>query len=216
MAKFIVNNAAFKKAFDKPIQKILKAHVRNTIQPLIDQANKQLIRDFLSNTITKEIAAGPDAQNISYTLGGYGNLFSFLGFDKNESPIEKALEVISKNFIKLSIVETKANSWSVIINLKIPNKDDFSKYPDLDLPWAERNWLYAIEEGVAGLGRYLYNQEGFDTSRSSTGIEITGKVSGQSLPSGDVRNSQYVAHEYMSKIISVVVKALIRNIKSTI
>ena len=50
----------------------------------IDEANKTLqiakteaLKDFATHPVTRELKAGPDSNNVSGTLGGRGNLFSF-------------------------------------------------------------------------------------------------------------------------------------------
>jgi len=46
-----------------------------------------MISEFLNHPITVEIKTGPYAENISGTLNGYGNLFSFIGFSDGDDPI---------------------------------------------------------------------------------------------------------------------------------
>ena len=44
------------------------------------QSKDMLMRDFNEHPVTREIEGGVSAGNVSGTLAGYGNLFSFIGF----------------------------------------------------------------------------------------------------------------------------------------
>ena len=50
-------------------------------------AKKAYMDSFESHPITKELNAGIHASNTSGTLGGYGNLRTFMGFSSNPIPI---------------------------------------------------------------------------------------------------------------------------------
>ena len=48
-----------------------------------------MIKEFLQLPVTQELMQGPNAPNISGTLGGVTNLFAFIGFDKDNPSIEQ-------------------------------------------------------------------------------------------------------------------------------
>ena len=75
-----------KKAKDKAFEKAEKK---------VQVEKSRVIDAFDNHEVTKEIAAGPKASNTSGTLGGYGNLFSFIGFDAGSDPITPVKEVLN-------------------------------------------------------------------------------------------------------------------------
>lgn len=121
--------------------------------------------EFLSHPVTKELEGGENAGNISGTLGGYGNLFSFLGFSRGSNPITPVKLLIQSIILSSSIQATK-NGFK--LKLRIPSKDEFGSVSVL--PWENgRSWLLDIERGISGFGAYLYGR--FKNSRSGGGIQ---------------------------------------------
>ena len=53
--------------------------------------------------VTQEIESGPNGYNQSGTLGGYGNLFSYIGFEEGMSPTEPLRRVLKK-ILKIHIL----------------------------------------------------------------------------------------------------------------
>jgi hypothetical protein len=141
----------------------------------------ELIEEFKTHPVTIEIEAGPQARNSSGTLGGNGNLFSFIGFsegDKPTKPIYSKLESIS---LGSTIIMRDGRSRTTV---KYPTAGDiFNVTP---MPWAEgRSWAKGIESGIAGLGLYLNKK---DTGRSGAGIQRHSESLG-----GKFRNTQYIS-----------------------
>ena len=60
--------------------------IRNYVAPKLDQKQERLIKNFKADKITIELKAGPTGSNTSGILGGYGNLFSFIGFSAATDP----------------------------------------------------------------------------------------------------------------------------------
>ena len=82
-----------KKAKDKALEKAEKK---------VGEEKSILIQEFNNHEVTKEIAAGPKASNTSGTLGGYGNLFSFIGFEANSDPITPVKEILNETDFTIS------------------------------------------------------------------------------------------------------------------
>ena len=141
----------------------------------------QMIAEFLSHPITMEIAAGPDASNISGTLGGRGNLFSFIGFDVGSDPIQPIVEIFESSHIEFRKI-TKTGIESIAF---LPSADEvFAATP---MPWAEgRSWAYGIESGISGLGWYIRK---VGLGRSGGGIQSSQQVFGNVK----FRNVQYIS-----------------------
>ena len=128
------------------------------------------INSFYSHPVTKEIAAGPKAANISGTLGGQGNLFSFIGFPSNAKPL-RPIELLFKKIFINSIRVQKDGSITNIINYPKP-KDVFGVTP---MPWADGlSWAEGIERGITNLGFFMSLQT--EQSRSGEGLQAKNKV----------------------------------------
>jgi hypothetical protein len=130
------------------------------------EKEKALFRaDFESHPVTQELDGGETASNNSGTLGGYGNLFSFLGFNNGANPTAPVKTLIQKIALDRN-VQSSGNTFKFKVN--IPSKEDFAAVSRM--PWeGGRSWLLDIERGISGLGAYLYGR--FKSSRSGTGIQ---------------------------------------------
>lgn len=151
--KEIFNNRAVKKM----VYDIVKKEV---------EKEKALFRaDFESHPVTQELDGGENASNVSGTLGGYGNLFSFLGFNKGANPTTPVKLLIQKILLDRN-VQTSNNGFKIKVN--IPSKEEFAAVARL--PWeGGRSWLLDVERGISGLGAFLYGR--FASSRSGSGIQ---------------------------------------------
>tara|TARA_R110000824_G_scaffold4904_3_gene23041 strand:- start:903 stop:1520 length:618 start_codon:yes stop_codon:yes gene_type:complete len=163
----------------------------STIKPKLERAKKKafdsFMRDFRDHAVTREIAAGPNASNSSGTLGGYGNLFSFIGFDGADNPT-MVIEAYILNKLRKSIrliPDTKRGGWKATFD--IPSLDDIASLTPI--PWATgRSWVVGIQEGISGLGQYMYSTraERYD-SRSGTAFQADTNIRG-----GGFRNMPYM------------------------
>jgi len=143
------------------------------------------IRKFNNHKVTKEIEAGPDSRNISGTLGGYGNLFSYIGFSKGDKPTE-SIRSLFKDIRINSINVNKFGQSSTFI--MYPNAQDiFAVTP---LPWADsRSWAEGVERGLPGLGYFLSKD---NIGRSGAGIQTKNQV----------KQSQFQNVKYISSLIN--------------
>ena len=164
--------------------KIFKSEMRKKVIKTFDSSKRQLLREFRGHPVTREIAGGISAQNISGTLGGYGNLFTFIGFLQGSMPVaevESLLETIRLGKIKRA--QPKKNSVSVDVGIEMPTKTAF--YSATPLPFGGgKSWLYGIESGISGFGSYMYKK--WRTSRSGEGIQTK-----KQIRSGRFKNTSY-------------------------
>ena len=138
-----------------------------------------MVSEYNTHPVTKEIQAGPHSKNISNTLGGYGNLFSFIGFtDKKMDPTEPVRRLILKDsFLHRSrpIIRSikSGQSYEFTFRATLPSKDDISKVSRM--PWESgRSWVFAVESGISGLGHYIYRNY-IKSSRSKKAIQSKNK-----------------------------------------
>lgn len=151
-------------------------------------AKKELLNNFEASAVTRELAAGPEA---SEEVLPYGNLFSFIGFDKGAdpvSPIRQELTSITLNNEPNSAKFGRGNVFDVSFNLTVPSIGDIADKTPAPSWSIGKNWLKKIEKGISGFEYYLFSlTRKFSNSNSGTAIEIKNK-----LRSGNFRGVSYL------------------------
>lgn len=190
--KFTVNKEAFVRELKKSLssknsaknfERNIKSSDGQLLSKNIEKVKKNMIQAFLKLPVTQEIMGGPDASNISGTLGGYGNLFSFIGFSEGDDPIAPIISLLEQTSYRFTNM-SKQGSLQVIVTMPSA-KDIFSVTP---LPWAPGiSWAKGIEVKLSGLGQYL--QKSSPASRSGGGIQIDNRVR-----AGGFRNTTYISN----------------------
>ena len=160
------------KKLNRDIAPILKNSVERQLLLAFEKIKRETINEFLRHPVTKEIESGPTAQNISGTLDGYGNLFSYIGFYNGDDPISPITEIFQKSTITFS----RLIDGGVVWNIFIPAKEDI--WDVSPMPWAPgRSWAKGIETGISGIGQYFYTlREDLPTSRSETAIQTSKNI----------------------------------------
>jgi len=194
--RFTVNDSAFnreiknslsKKNSAKTIENNLKTSKGELVVKKIEKMKKAMISDFLKLPVTREILAGSKSTNTSGTLGGYGNLFSFIGFAEGDDPVSPIVELLSQTNFRVSRFSPNGTAKLII---ELPSKDQIFKATPL--PWAPGiSWAKSIEVGMSGLGMYLNTKS--DKSRSSQGVQADRKIR-----TGKFSNRPYVS-SFLSK-----------------
>lgn len=158
--------------------------LRTFIAPKLQQKQDRLVKNFITDKITIELKAGPTASNSSGILGGYGNLFSFIGFSAGDSPTGVIEKIFEQKFrFKVRRIN---KSGKYKITFFIPSVDEI--YGLTPMPWASgSSWVDGIEKGMSNVGSYLYSSRGFGQSRAGTGIQAKTKSSGVTF-----RNTPYI------------------------
>ena len=163
----------------------------STIKTKLERAKKKAFDNFMQNfrdhAITREIVAGRHGSNTSGTLGGYGNLFSFIGFDEGDNPAQ-VIETYILNKLRKSIrltPNTRQGGWKATFDL--PSIEEIAALTPM--PWAGgRSWVMGIHEGISGLGQYMYSTRASRYgSRSGTAFQTD-----TSLRGGGFRNVPYM------------------------
>lgn len=160
---------------------------------VLQEQKENLIREFNNHPVTKEIESGPDAANSSGTLGGKGNLFSFIGFDDADTPTLPVKKLLSQ--IQLGSISKNTEKNVFKFDVKIPAQEEFESVTKM--PWESgRSWLFDVERAISGLGSYIYGK--FKNSRSGTGIEA----------SNSVTSKTFMPVEYFSTMLEKFIQSL--------
>lgn len=138
-------------------------------------AKEKLIDNFTNHPVTAEIEAGVNSSNISNTLGGKGNLFSFIGFDASSKPTQPIHAQFREIVLTSIVVKRDGSSQSFVL---YPTVDDV--YKVTPMPWAEgRSWAEGVEKGISNFGQFLSKPT--EDSRSGGGIQSKNPVSSASF-----------------------------------
>jgi len=170
--------------FSKSIEYINE--VKRIVNSEFNKIKEDLLREFNNHPVTKEIESGVDSLNSSGTLGGVGNLFTFIGFERNDRPIDVIRSAFNAIRLTSTMVKRNGDSQTYIM---YPSASDIFKITPL--PWAEgRSWAKGIESGLPGLGKFLHTES--DVSRSGEGIQT----------SKNIRSAKFSNTKYISSIIN--------------
>lgn len=156
---------------------ILTRALRAPINKKIEKAQDNLVKNFLKDDVSQEILGGPEVRNNpSGTLGGYGGLFSFIGFYRDATPVDDVVSLLLQdiNFRVKSLGFMKYEIATDFISKDQLLKESAQMTP---IPWNEaRSWLDAIEHGISGLGQYLNTSEDVARSNSGRGLQVKAQL----------------------------------------
>ena len=147
--------------------------IRQEWQRKIIEAQNQMVQAYEDDPVTVEIDGGVSSSNSSSTLGGKGNLFSFIGFEEGSDPTQPVKQLL-RNKINFSVKALTNGNFK--IEIAAPTKETL--YSISPIPWNPgRSWLDGIEKGISGLGSYVYRDS--PTSRSGKGIQTKTNLGGR-------------------------------------
>jgi len=174
----------------REVSKVYTKTFEKKVSTAFNKIKQEMISEFLNHPITVEIKAGLHAENISNTLNGYGNLFSFIGFNDGDEPINSI-----EGLLNLSRIEKGQNTKDgFIMKIFLPSKQEI--FAETPMPWATgRSWAEGIEKGISGFGQYL-NTESI-SSRSGEGVQTNTQIR-----KGKFKNTQYISallNKYVKK-----------------
>lgn len=183
------NLLRIKRKVKKPTAKT-RALARKKAERIFERAKKGLINSFRNHPVTKEIEAGPSSGNSSGTLGGYGNLSSFIGFAAGANPIQTVLAALQDGIeMEKRGQEKRAGKFvEFLFKIRLPSMSVLSALTPM--PWESgRSWLYGIEKGISGFSSYMYSKTaGGDRGRSGSAIQSRNPIRG-----GGFRNIPYMS-----------------------
>ena len=167
----------------KVIERSLKDSSGQLIYKKILRFKNEMIKEFMQHPVTKELLAGPSAGNISGTLNGYGNLYTFIGFNSGSDPIQPIIDLLNQTSYHFTRFD---NRGGFTVNIEIPSADQI--FRATPLPWAAgMSWAQRVEMGMPGFGKYMNKSS--DTSRSGAGIQASNPIRG-----GGFKNTKYISY----------------------
>src|ERR1700739_4445008 len=81
-----INYRAFGDAFDDALEQNTRAKAIQLVQEQFENAKEEFLQEFLDHPVSREIEEGEKTEG--QILPVEGNLFSFIGFNQGEQPIE--------------------------------------------------------------------------------------------------------------------------------
>jgi len=166
-------------------------YVYTELQKEIEKIKEEILEEFENHPITQEIKGGIEASNISNTLNGITNLYSFIGFENGDRPLDPIREELKKIKLKYTI----NNKGELVFNVEFPTAKDIFKVTPM--PWATgRSWAQGIEIGISGLGYYIKKVK---NSRSGLGVQSETQV----RSGARFKNTKYISqliNSYTKKI----------------
>lgn len=194
---------------DALANKQIQRQIFQAVKQNFNQQKKLLINEFTNHEISQEIS-NPELGNISNTLGGYGDLFGFIGFFAGSDPIGGAVSVLKNTvqFKNISIskkynrdIKGRFTKGKITKQIKViytvPNLDDFdSTSQEVLRDEVTRNWIKGVERGISGFNRYANYPRGV----SRRGVELNGIIKNPSVPRPAI--AAYRPKPYLTPLIS--------------
>jgi hypothetical protein len=194
--------------------------VQDEIEESIEKEfNKQkgiALEDFDSDEVTQELLS-PEKGNISMTLGGYGDLFGFIGFEAGFDPISPVRDALESKIkfkgtdLAINYPRNKKGQFSkgartriLKVIFEVPEVDDFDEAAGFQGWNGGRNWVKGIERGISGASTYADYPRG----RSERGIQLKGEIKKFSGPALGFKTRKYI-----TKIVNNFKNNFTNNIK---
>jgi hypothetical protein len=157
-------------------------YVYSQLEKEVEKIKNEILEEFENHPVTQEIEGGITAVNISNTLDGITNLYSFIGFESGDKPLDPIREQLKKINLRYTI----NSKGELIFTVEFPTAKDIFKVTPM--PWATgRSWAQGIEVGISGLGYYIKSTI---NSRSGLGVQ-----SQKPIRNGvRFRNTKYISY----------------------
>lgn len=197
MAK--INHKALAAEIAQKGYKIFKPLVVERVERILRRRQKELMVNFESSPITIELESGPQSSNTSGALGGVGNLYTFLGFDRGSDPISPLRNLLAQSIYIVSI-RKKRNELALRLVFHLPTEEEIAAVTGL--PWAEGDsWTAALERGISNLGQTLFKSG-------------AGKSGGAIQADGEVRSvSSSIPVDYLTRMLNELQAGVEKSLK---
>jgi hypothetical protein len=192
--KVKINQAKINQALLKnpKMIKFIRDEIYSLAEEYAEKNKQEMLNEFDNHPVTKEIENGPDASNISNTLAGDGNLFSYIGFNEGDNPTEVVRDILNNSVKVDSRAKISADSKGLKINFPIsaPTLSEIESQTPMPFEGG-RSWVRGIEKGISGFSNYIFRKF-IQGSRSGTGIQTE----------SEVRTGSFKPTSYMKQILN--------------
>lgn len=190
----------------KQAQPVLIKQVRPFIKLDFETKKEQFMQAFEENPVTQEIEAGPGAMSQQPELAATGgNLFSLLGFYKEQNPIASLREYLRDNVVLYKTRAGRMKGTQVVFETDVlaPSEDEVNSVmansSETSLEWTGRSFTELLARGVSGMPSYLFDlTRDFSRVPSRSGPAIQTK--------GNLRSTQLGAIPYVRGVLSTLTR----------
>lgn len=145
-------------------------------------AKQEMISEFENHPVSQEIKSGPLGPNSLYidgvnNAGNGNNLFSFIGFDDSETPVDDVVRFLEQSITMVKRPELNYKKNLFRFRVRYPTTKDEQLAKAAPMPRGTSiNWIYAIERGISGINSYFFDRnKTFSSSSSGPAIQATSK-----------------------------------------
>ncbi len=153
-----------------------------------------ILKEFDNHPVTRELSQGPSGVNLSNTLNGVGNLFSFIGFYKGQNVVAPIRAVLKSHLNIVGAQRKKKGRKGVeafSYMLDFPSLNSFDLVSRM--PWESGNsWVVGIERGISGFSNFMYLKFGEGRELTSKSRSGKGLQSRKSLNVGIFKPTPYI------------------------
>ena len=153
-----------------------------------------ILKEFDKHPVTRELRQGPSGANISNTLNGIGNLFSFIGFYKGQNVIGPVRDMLKSHFNLVGGQGKKRGRRGVkafSYQIEFPSLNSFDLISRM--PWESGNsWVVGIERGISGFSHFMYLKAGEGRQMESKSRSGKGLQSRKTLNAGIFKPIPYI------------------------
>ena len=165
------------------VPKNLEKFANREARKKADAIKKEVLREFDRHEVTKEIKKGPKGTG-STLLGGRGNFYGFLGFEKGSQPVAILRDALENSFTLTSkkgrVVRVSKTTFKVEFDIRVPSKMEI--YSVTPLPWTTKSWVQGVEKGITNYSQSVFQPRkgsGFlydKYSRSGVALQTQRKI----------------------------------------
>lgn len=178
---------------------------------IASQRKTKFLQEFDNHPVSQEIKSG--AQKEGNVDGVRGNLFSFIGFEAGETPVEdlyyyfeQAINLVSRRGVYDNATRTFTYKMRGPTEQGILKVTDMSKYAisnNRTKFGAGLSWVAMIERGIPGLSQYKFSTDQEElrgknpkkgASRSGTGLQRKNEIH---------PGASYQAREYLTELLQI-------------